>query len=240
MKDCGCCEKPCDRICNGVAAKYRLKTTTLAAADEGGRDPQGNAVTLSAAPDEILKTVFATSQGDTSRTIDTKDGSIFAVHVDKVTPPQVRPLAEVKDQAVAAWQAAQKRESATKQAEALGAAVTSGVGLAKVAGDRRLTLLAAAPLSRGATPDQTVPPALVAKLFAAKSGDVVTASDEAGAYTAQLTEIQSPEPISEAAAAGLTDQLAGETRVGIAGEFTEALRRRFPVEIQRDALDRMF
>ena len=223
-----------------VAAKFRLKTVTVAAADEGGRDPQGKAVTLPAASDEILKTVFATSQGDTSRIIDTKDGSIFAIHVDKVTPPQVRPLAEVKDKAVAAWQAEQKRESATKQAEALGAAVTSGVGLAKAAGDRRLTLLAAAPLSRGATPGQTVPPALVAKLFAAKPGDVVTASDATGAYTAQLKEIQPPEPISEAAAAGLSDQLAGEARAGVAGEFTEALRQRFPVEIQRDALDRMF
>ena len=35
-------------------------------------------------------------------------------------------------------------------------------------------------------------------------------------------------------------QLAGETRLDIAGEFTEALRRRYPVEIKRDALDRMF
>jgi peptidyl-prolyl cis-trans isomerase D len=223
-----------------VAAKYGLKTINVAASDESGRDPQGKAVTLSVAPDEILKIVFATSPGDTSRTIDTKDGSIFAVHVDKVTPPQVRPLAEVKDQAVAAWQAEQKREAATNQAEALAAAVTPDFGLAKVAGDRRLTLLAAAPLSRGAAPGQTVPPALVAKLFAAKPGDVVTASDEAGAYTAQLNEIQSPETISEAAAAGLSDQLAGEARVGIAGAFTEALRRRFPVEVQREALDRMF
>jgi peptidyl-prolyl cis-trans isomerase D len=95
-------------------------------------------------------------------------------------------------------------------------------------------------LSRSAAPGQTVPPALVAKLFTAKPGDVVTASDETGAYTAQLKEIQSPETISDAAAAGLSDQLASEARVGIAGELTEALRRRFPVEIQREALDRMF
>jgi len=53
-----------------------------------------------------------------------KDGSIFAVHIDKITPPQVRPLAEVKGQAVSAWQAEQKREAATKQAEALTSAVT--------------------------------------------------------------------------------------------------------------------
>ena len=35
---------------------------------------------------------------------------------------------------------------------------------AKVAGDKRLTLLAAAPLSRNAAPGQSVPPALVARI----------------------------------------------------------------------------
>jgi peptidyl-prolyl cis-trans isomerase D len=223
-----------------VAAKFQLKTATVAASDEGGRDPEGKAVTLSVPSDEILKTVFATNQGDTSRIIDMKDGSIFAVHVDKITPPTVRPLAEVKGQAVAVWQAEQKREAATQRAEALAAAVTPGLALAKAARGKGLTLLPEAPLSRGNTPGQTVSSALVAKLFEAKPGDVVTASDETGGYVAQLKEIQSPETIPDEAAAGLSDQLAGEARVGIADEFTGALRRRFPVEIQREALDRMF
>ena len=100
--------------------------------------------------------------------------------------------------------------------------------LAKAAGDKRLTLLAAPPLSRSAAKGQSVPPALVAKLFAAKPGDVVTASDETGAYTAQLKEIQSPETIPDAAAPELSDQLAGRRRGGIAGEFTETLRRALP------------
>jgi len=223
-----------------VAAKYQLKTTTVEAADEGGKDPHDKAIALPVTADEVLKTVFATNQGDTSRITDMKDGSIFAVHLDKVTPPQVRPLAEVKSEAVAAWQAEQKREAATKRAEALAGAVNPGVPLAKAAADKRLTLVAATPLSRSATPGQNVSPALVAKLFAAKPGDIVTASDDNGAYAAQLREIQSPETIPDAAAAGLSDQLASEARVGIAGEFTEALRHRFPVEIQREALDRMF
>jgi peptidyl-prolyl cis-trans isomerase D len=187
-----------------------------------------------------LKSVFATSQGDTSRIIDLKDGSIFAIYVDKVTPPQVKPLAEVKDQAVAAWQAEQKQLAATKEAEALAAVVGPGTALAKAAGDKGLSLLAAAPLSRSEQKGQTVPPALVAKLFAAKPGDVVTTSDATGAHTAQLKEIELPEAISDAAAAGLSDQLASEAKAGIAGQFTEALRQRFRVEIQREALDRMF
>ncbi|MGC2415908.1 MAG: SurA N-terminal domain-containing protein [Stellaceae bacterium] len=223
-----------------VAAKYQLKTTTIVASDETGHDAQGKAVTLPVAPADILKTAFATAQGDTSRVTDTDDGSIFALHVDKITAPQVKPLAEVKDQAVKAWQAEQKRASATKQAEALAAAVTPGVALAKVAADQRLTLLPRAPLSRAAEKGQSVPPALIAKLFAAKSGDVVTASDDTTAYTAQLKEIQSPETIPDAAAQELSGQLAGDAQAGVAGEFTKILRQRFPVEIQREALDRMF
>jgi hypothetical protein len=46
--------------------------------------------------------------------------------------------------------------------------------------------------------------------------------------------------MSDEAAAKLSDELAGEARTGVAGQFTEALRQRFHVEIQRDALDRMF
>jgi peptidyl-prolyl cis-trans isomerase D len=227
-----------------VAAKYRLKTVNVAAADESGLDPQGKAAALPVAADEILKIVFGTDQGDTSRIVDAKDGSIFAVHVDKVTPPAVRPLAEVKDKAVAAWQAEQKHAAAAKQAEALAAAVTPEAALAKVAADKGLTLLATTPLSRSEAPGQNAPPGLppdlIAKLFAAKPGEIVTASEATGAYTAQLKEIQVPETVPDEAAAKLSEQLAGEAKVGAAGEFTGALRHRYPVEIQRDALDRMF
>jgi peptidyl-prolyl cis-trans isomerase D len=223
-----------------VAAKFQLKLTNIAATDEGGHDPQGNAVALPVAPDEVLKSVFETRQGETSRITETKNGSIFAINVEKITPPNVRPLADVKDKAVAAWQAERKKETATKEAEALAAAVKSDVPLAKVAGDKRLSLLAPVPLSRGEEKGQTVPPALVTKLFAAKPGDVVTVSDATGAHVAQLKEIQPPAALSDDAATKLSNELASEARVGVAGEFTEALRRRFPVEIQRDAIDRMF
>jgi peptidyl-prolyl cis-trans isomerase D len=222
-----------------VAGKFGLKTLTVAAVDEAGKDSKDKPLSLPLAPGEILKTVFATQKGDTSRIIDAQDGSIYAIRVDNVTPPQVRPLAEVKDQAVAGWQAEQKRESATKQAEALGAAVTPDRPLAKTAAEKKLALLPAVSLLRS-PPGQQAPPALIAKLFAAKPGDVVTTSDQTGAHVAQLKTIESPENVPDDAAAKLAGELAGEAKVSIAGAFTEALRRRYPVEIQKDALDRMF
>jgi len=225
-----------------AAGKFGLKVMTVAAADLGGNDPDGKAVELPVTKQEILKTAFATERGDTSRVIETPDGAIFAVHVDKVIPPQVRPLAEVRDKVIAIWQGEQKREAVTKQAEALKEAVKPELPLAKAAAAKGLTATASPPLSRGAedNKDSGVSPALVARLFAAKSGDVVTANDGTGAYAAQLKEIQVPEAPAEAALTGLSDQLAGEQRQDIAGEFTQALRRRYPVDTKRDALDRMF
>ena len=223
-----------------VAQKFNLKLTTVAAVDENGNGPDGKPVTLPFAAAEILKTAFNTSQGDTSRIIDTQDAAIYALKVDKVVPQQPRPLAEIKDKAVAAWQAEQKQEKAKKEAEALAAAVKPDLPLDKAAGDKGQTLLAAVPLSRRAQQGQPVPPAVVAKLFAAKPGDVVSANDQAGAYVAQLKEIQAPETVPDEAAATLLQQLSGEIKRDVAGEFTTALRRRFPVEIKRAELDRLF
>ena len=188
----------------------------------------------------MLKSVFTTGQGETSRITDAQDGTIFAIHVDKITAPQVRPLAEVKDKATAAWQAEQRLSSANQQAAALAATVTPDGSLAKAAADRKLKVATASSLSRSAAPGQAAPAALVVKLFQAKSGDVVTGSDASGAYVAQLKEIQSPEAVPDADATKLSDQLASEAKVGVAGEFTGALRQRFPVEVQRDVIDRMF
>jgi peptidyl-prolyl cis-trans isomerase D len=223
-----------------IAPKFGLKLTTVAAVDEGGNEPDGKRIALPVATDELLKLVFSTGQGETSRIGDMQDGSIFAVRIDKVTASQVRPLAEVKDNAVAAWQAERKRDTVLKQAEALAATVTSGTPLAKVAGDKGLTLLAGVKLSRTPQPGQPVPAVLVAKLFAAKPGEVASGSDASGAFAAQLKDIQTPETIPPAEADKLAQQIAGEVKLDIAGEYTEALRRRYPVEIKRQELDRMF
>ena len=223
-----------------AAQKFGLKFTPVAAADVNGHDPDGKPVTLPGAAQDILKTAFSTEKGDTSRITEMQEGGIYAVHVDKITPPQVRPLAEVKDKAIAAWQGEQKREAVVKQAEALAAAVAQGASLAKTAGEKGLTVTSSPPLSRTPERGSTVSPALVAKLFAAKPNETVTATDGTGSYVAQLKAIQVPENPAEPAVIGLANELSNEARLDIAGEFTQALRQRFPVKIEHDAIDRMF
>jgi peptidyl-prolyl cis-trans isomerase D len=223
-----------------AAEKFGLKTTTVAAVDVGGQDPEDKPVALPIAPAEVLKLAFATNEGQTSRVTETSEGGIFVLRTDKVIPSQVRPLDAVKEKAIAAWQADRRREAVAKQAEELAAAVTPEMRLATVAAAKGLKATTSRPLSRHAGPEEGVPPALVGKLFAAKPGEVVTAADDAGSYVAQLDKVERPENPSQSAMADLTRELDTAQQLDLAEEFTQALRRRFPVEIHREALDRFF
>jgi peptidyl-prolyl cis-trans isomerase D len=223
-----------------AAAKFELKKTEIAAADVGGHDPEGKPVVLPVPANEVLKLAFATDEGQTSRVTESPEGAIFMVRVSKVTPPTIKPLAEVKEQAIAAWQAEKRRETVAKTAEELAAAVKPDSRLAAVAAEKGLKVTTSPPLSRRPGRGDTTSPALVAKLFKAKPGEVVTATDADGSYVAQLDEVQTPETPSQNATADASRDLNQQMRTDLSGEFTQALRARFPVEIRREAIDRLF
>jgi|ERR1700722_1953836 peptidyl-prolyl cis-trans isomerase D len=223
-----------------VAKKYGLKLTTVDNTDIGGRDLDGKLIVLPVGMKEVLKTAFDTNANDTSRVTPIEDNAIFAVHVDKVIAPQVKPMGEVKDHVITAWQAEQKEAAVKKAASDLAAAVASGTPLAQAASAKGLSVTTSPPLSRrpeGATP---VPAAVIVKLFGAKIGDTVTADDAGGAYVAQLKEIKIPDATPDDQVKALTTELGNSSRYDMVGEFTDALKKRFPVTINRDVLDRMF
>jgi len=87
-----------------------------------------------------------------------------------------------------------------KEAEELAAAVKPDAPLATVAAEKKLTVTTSPPLPRRPEAGSTVSPALAAKLFGAKPGEVVTAEDASGAYVGQLKEIQNADPPAESAA----------------------------------------
>ncbi|HZU88474.1 MAG TPA: peptidyl-prolyl cis-trans isomerase [Stellaceae bacterium] len=225
---------------DAAAKKFGLKTTAIAAADEHGMTPDGKPASLPIAPNRVLQLAFAADQGQASRVYHTDDGGIFVIRVDKITPPHVRPLAEVKAQAIAAWQADARRRKVDAEAKALLAAVKGGAPLAAAAAQKGLKATTSPPLLRHADGDAGVPPPLVAKLFAVKPGAAVTIADGSGAYVAQLEKVEipkAPKPTDTAALADATDMAL---KADLAAEFTASLRRQYPVEIHRDTLDRLF
>ncbi len=223
-----------------VAAKFGLKTTATAAADASSHDLEDKPVALPASSDDVMKLAFATNEGQTSRVTETPDGAIVVLRTNKVIASAIKPLDEVKEKAVAAWQADQRRERVAKQAEELSAAVKPEAKLATIATEKGLKAATSPPFMRRPGRDDAVPPALVGKLFAAKPGEVVIGSDGTGSYVAQLDEVQRPENVSQSATADLAREIAAGQQADLGQEFTQALRARFPVEIHREALDKLF
>lgn len=223
-----------------VAKKYGLKLTTIDTTDLSGRDLDGKPIVLPVDSKEVLKTVFDANANETSRMSAIGDSAIFAVRVDKVVEPKLKPLGEVKDHVVAGWQAEQKKDAVKKIADDLVAAVAAGTPLAQAASAKGLTVTTSPPLPRRPEGASAVPAAVIVKLFAAKTGDTVTAEDAGGAYVAQLKEIKIPDAPAEAEAKALTAQLGTSVRYDLVSQLTEALKKRYPVTIHRDVIDRMF
>ena len=223
-----------------VAKKHGLKLTTIDNTDLSGRDIDGKPIVLPVDSKEVLKTAFDANANETSRMSAIGDTAIFAVRVDKVVEPKLKPLGEVKDHVIAGWQAEQKKDAVKKIADDLVAAVTAGTPLAQAASAKGLTVTTSPPLSRRPEGSSPVPAAVIVKLFSAKIGDTVSAEDAGGAYVAQLKEIKVPDAPGEAEAKALTAQLGTSVRYDLVGQLTEALKKRYPVTIHHDVIDRMF
>jgi peptidyl-prolyl cis-trans isomerase D len=212
----------------------------VAAVDEKGLGHDDKRVALPVSPAEVLKLAFSTEEDRTSRVTQASDGAIFVMHMGKITPPTVRPLAEVKNKAIAAWQDERRKGLVAKQADALAAEVKPGMQLSAVAAAKGLKATTSSPFQRQSENAAGVPPALVDKLFATKPGGIATVSDATGSYVAQLIKVEEPRTTSK----GATAELSREVTTGIQGdlgeEYTRALRARFPVEIHRETLDRLF
>jgi peptidyl-prolyl cis-trans isomerase D len=220
-----------------VAKKFGLKTVSFTGIDTAGRDTAGKPAALPKPADAVLRTAFATDGGQTSQLAELGDNGYFVVHVDKVQSTGIRPLAEAHDDAVKLWQADQRNQALAKLAMTMVGEVNAGRSLRDVAASHKLAVTTSAPLPR--TGDAKTPPAVVAALFGVKPGQAAFAPAADGYVVAQLMQIQPADPTKDKAGVdALSHQLSQQMQSEFLSEFDQALRRRFPVEINQTNLDR--
>jgi peptidyl-prolyl cis-trans isomerase D len=220
-----------------VAKRFALKTAELADIASDGKKPDGTPADLPQPAAPILHAAFDTESGQMSPLGEMGNDGYFFVAVDKVTPSAVSPLADVHSQVAAAWQADARRQGQIKLADEFTAAAKEGKSLRDLALARKLTLVTTQPLQRDAKSEQ-VPPPLLAKIFGAKPGEVVSEPAGDAMIVAQLTSIEPADPSKDPAAVSkLIQSLAPVLQTDAMSEFNQALRRDFPVEINQTNLD---
>jgi len=236
-----------DAVANGAsvdeaAAKLGLSTTKVAAVDAQGRGPDGKPVPVFEGAGDALTATFDTAEGADTQLVEGKEGTWFMVHVDGITSSALRPLADVRDQAVALWEAKQRDEKAKARAEQILSAVQGGKTLEAAAAPFGLKITKVEPTVRTTSFNvrSTVPPEVTAKLFALKPTETATVPGRDGVHVVRLTQIVAADPAADAAGVEqVRNQLRQQVGADMVQEYLQALRDRYGVTVNQDVVDKL-
>ncbi len=215
-----------------------LELRYIEAIDRQGKTPAGEPVE-DLPPDRFLEVAFETAAGAESLLTDSGNGDYFILRVDGVTPAQLRPLDEVREQVIELWRSAQRANLAREKAEALAERAKVGNELETLAAEAGLVVSTTAPITRFETaPARTPSPTLASKLFRIQPGEVTTATAPAGHIVAKLIEIQPADPAGNADdVAAVKEGLAGALQGDLLEQFTTTLRAEYGVTVNQRMLE---
>ena len=205
-----------------AAHKAGMKFTHVAAVDARGLAPDGTKVASADNPD-LLGEIFKAEIGEDGDPFSTADGShSYAIKVDGVTPPKVKPLSAVHDDAVARWTTEQRRIQLGAKVAALVAKGNSDGSLAAVAASAGAPVLSSPALTRR-TDDTLFSKPLVRALFAAPPGGVIAYPLPDGGYIiARVSGVAHPPQLAlDLQSAQIVGQLSQE----VSGDFTITLAK---------------
>jgi peptidyl-prolyl cis-trans isomerase D len=223
----------------GIAEAARtvgLDAVNVAAVDADGLDPEGEPVAVLPAWPKFKQIMLETPAGETSLLEETDAGAYFVIEVDEVTAPRLKPVEEVREELRQAWQKERRGELARARAAELRTQLADGLAV-------DLETKPIAPLRRDQPGTaQAINPAMVRALFATPAGevaeDVVALND--GFAVVVTDEVIAADPAADPAALErLAQELQDEMRDDLVAQFEAELRRKYAVEIDGAAINRL-
>ncbi len=208
-----------------AAKKVGMQTGHIPAMDANGLAPDGSKTSAPDDPD-FRAQVFKAEVGDEGDPFQSKAGSYFVISVNGIVPPKLKPLDQVRAQALAGWTAEQRAILVRQKAKELAAQADKDHSLDGVAKEIGATVQTSPALDRR-TSNPTFSPELIGALFNAVPGAVVYGPQSTGDgyIVARVSGIVHPLPptnnpdyvrgvrmISQGVAQDITDSLASAAR----------------------------
>ncbi|MBW8707800.1 MAG: SurA N-terminal domain-containing protein [Alphaproteobacteria bacterium] len=153
-----------------AAKKAGMKVSHLAGVDITGMAKDGTRADVPADP-EFLPAVFKGEVGEDTDPFPTKLGAYYTIHVNGVTPPKLKPLDQVRTQALADWTAEQRSKLLASRAQTLALQAAKDKSLDGIARELKVPVQHSPALTRR-TNDTTFSAPMVTKLFSAPAGGV--------------------------------------------------------------------
>ena len=225
-----------------AASQLNLKLTKVPAIDRGGRGAGGDPVRDLPPGTQFLATAFQTAEGTESLLSEAGTDAYFIVRVDSIMAPALRPLDSIRAEVTRAWKAERRAEKAKETAEGILARLRDGVELAAVAAEMGLGIKTTEPFTRSSGGAASgLPNALVRGLFEIRPAEATMARAADGYDVARLKEVRAADPFAdkdglEALRAQITDSMRSDLLVQLA----DALRKRYPVSVNRQVFDNLF
>jgi peptidyl-prolyl cis-trans isomerase D len=151
-----------------AAQKAGMKLAHVSAIDASGKKPDGTAADVPADP-EFLPALFKAEVGEDTDPFATKAGAYFAVHVNGVTPPKLKPLDQVRAQVTADWTNEQRAGLLANKARELSQRATKEKSLDGIAKELKVQVQHSPALGRD-TNDEQFSSMIVQRLFSAAPG----------------------------------------------------------------------
>lgn len=222
-----------------AANRFQLRLEKVRQVTAAGRPFDGSAPPAIPGYGQIVGTAFQQTAGQTSRLLETREQSAYAVRTDAVTPPALRPLDEVRAEVVAAWQADERQRRAVALANELAEAVRGGAAVPDAAVARQLSFTLTPPFTRDARTE--VAPDVAQRAFAMKTGEVAVGETAAGTFVVRLVEVLPAAPADAPdAVAQIRTAAAAAIARDLSDQFATALRQMVPVDINRAAVSQLF
>ena len=225
-----------------AAQKLSLKVVALGPVDRNGLDPDGKPAELPPTDSaQLLKSLFETSSGVNSGLVETDRGDFFVLRVQDVTPSALKPLDQVKQQVLDAWLAEKRAAAArTKATEMVEKAKAEQDDLAKVATANGLSVETTPPVTRVGRAEN-VAPQVVSAIFSVKPGSLSRASTPDAEVLVKVKEIlPSDAEEAEKQITELGRRLRDQVADDLTAAYTQSLRQRYPVKVDKTQIDRMY
>ncbi len=222
-----------------AAGRHSLKAVKIDAVDARGRGRSGVKVKGLPSGDGFLRTMMSTPELQESQLTESTEGGYFLLRVNKIIPPELKPLTEVRNQVIKAWQQDRRAQVASKRAQAILDRIKGGENLEVVAKAEKLALKKVPSFTRngGGATTNGLTPALVAKLFSLKPGEAGLAPTGDGFVVAVLKDIKRADASAKKAKDELRKALENGLAADLLGQFTGALREQFGVEINQKTIE---
>lgn len=223
-----------------AAGKLKVDYQVIDQVDREGRKPDGSTVTLPAQKD-LLNGIFATDAGIENDPIDARDEGVIWYEVLGVTPEQLKPFDQVRDEVEKDWRADETRNQVAKLAQKFVTQLSSGSKtLEDLAKELDTEVLPTSALKRDDITVNVLPPA-VSQAFALPKGGFGSAASgvDEGRIVFRVDEIVEPPAVDERAIKQLNSRIGLLLSEDTIAEYFSALESRYGVSVNQQALAKL-